>query len=129
MSAWIAVGLNVVTVLLMVGIFVGMIRGRLETISTGQDHLSQTVESGQSRLEKAIGDLGREVAVLTTADAVNTRNHEDVMRRVGAIEAELRQQGDRINAMRIQVHMHSSKLQSIDPSWEPYRPTLREGGD
>lgn len=121
MSGWIAVALSALLAVVTAAIAVGVIRARLDSVSSGQTHLETQLAGGQSRLEVAIADLARAVALLTTAAAVNTTQHDDLSRRISAIELAIPSINEQIGILRTRSHVHANKLQELDPGFKQYR--------
>lgn len=110
MAQWLAILVPIIAGAITAGVVFGIV----------QSGVSRH-EVGQNQIFSAIKDLTATVATLTTNAAVNATQHEELSRRISAIEQMLGKHDEKIRVVSTRTHMHAQKIHEMDPAWKPYR--------
>lgn len=86
-----------------------------------------SIHNSQERMTATIGVLTTFVQANNTSLAVNFEQHADLTRRMADHSARLSGHDEEIRKLRTIGHLHANKLMEIDPKWQSYRPTVKEG--
>ncbi len=113
MPAWLSLVLGAAIAIVSVGMAFGLVKGKLQQVS-----------EGQNRTEQAVSNLMTQTYSLSTTAAVNLAQHAELNRRIDEHAIELGKHDEAIRVLRTRTHVHAQKIMELDPSWRP-----RAGGD